>query len=370
MSCRAHQPLNRDARVKIALPALLLSDGRPGHFNLAEGILAAAGRLRPIAITRIDVRRGRWPGAIVAAWSNSGLAPARLLQTVYGLDAAALPPASLVVSAGAVTLGANIACARLHGASNIFYGSLRRFRPESLDLTLTSYPTLVGRPRHAFALKPSPAASAAWTARQRGRQAPPQQIALLIGGPSGESTYTDTDWDRLFSLIATTAGEGIRWLVSNSRRTPEPISDRLRDLARNTGSPIAQFIDVRQPDAMPLAAILAAADAVLVTDESSSMVSDAIAAGLPVLGIAPQQHALTANERDYRAHLSREGWYRALPLATLTSQAVLAALTQLTPLTADPAAALSALLAERLPQLFGSQTLLSLQPATQPSRPA
>jgi uncharacterized protein len=346
------------------LPVLLLSDGRPGHFNLAEGIVAAAGRLRPVAITRRDVRRGRWPGLAVATWSNTGAAPDRLLRMVYGIEPGSLPKAALVVSAGAETLGANIACARLLGASNIFYGSLRSYAPTSFDLTLTSYPSQVTNSRRAFALKPSPAASVAWARRVAPPADPPRQIVLLIGGPSGESTFAPADWDDLVRLIEAAAAAGIRWLVSNSRRTPDTFSDRLQALTGGDAAPVARFADVRKQGCPALADLLAAGDAALVTDDSSSMVSDAVAAGLPVIGIAPRRHAPTPNERDYRRHLALKGWYRSLPLAMLTPELVREVCAQLTPLRSDPAGNLADLLAARLPKLF------SRPPAAQSFRPA
>jgi uncharacterized protein len=121
------------------LKVLLLSDGRPGHFRLAEGIVAAVGRRRSVAVEQLHCRRGRWPGRVLAALSNANRFDVPILQTVYGL-VPPLPGAyDLVVSAGAETLAANIACARFAGADNIFYGSLRAFKPSSFSLVLTSY---------------------------------------------------------------------------------------------------------------------------------------------------------------------------------------------------------------------------------------
>ncbi len=310
----------------------------------------AAQRLRPIETTRIEIRRGRWPGAVLAAWSNSGMAPTRLLSNVYGLDVAALPKAQLVVSAGAETLAANIACARLLGASNVFYGSLRRFAQESFDLVLTSYPEQAGRARHAWALKPSPAAASARAERSTAPRKPPQKLALLIGGPSGESRFAGADWDRLLELVRTSP---VRWLISNSRRTPDGVSDRLAKLAAEVNSPIERLIDVRGTIPGTLSGLLAECDAVAVTDNSSSMVSDAVAAGLAVVGLAPSQQRLTANEREYRSILGARGGYASVALAAITPAALLDRLARLEPLKDDPSEALAALLAQRLPQLFG-----------------
>src|SRR5262245_46573612 len=106
---------------------LILSDGRPGHYNLSEGIAAAIERLGPAATTRVDVRRGRWSGAVLAGLVRAGLPARTMLALVYGLDDRELSPADVIVSAGAETLAASAWLARLRAVPNVFYGSLRLF---------------------------------------------------------------------------------------------------------------------------------------------------------------------------------------------------------------------------------------------------
>ena len=49
------------------LTALLLSDGRPGHYHLSEGVIAAAQRLQPVSVLRLSsVGGGRG-----ACWRHS-----------------------------------------------------------------------------------------------------------------------------------------------------------------------------------------------------------------------------------------------------------------------------------------------------------
>lgn len=342
------------------LPVLLISDGRPGHYNLAEGIVEAARSLRPVQVTRLEVRRGGWPGAVLAAWSNSRVAPARLLRTVFGIEASRLPATDLVVSAGAETLAANIACARLLGASNVFYGSLRSFKPAAFSLALTSYVEDCRQPNQAFALKPAPAAIAAWTARRQ-RPTESKTIGLLIGGPSGEAEFSDQDWEALIRLIDELGRSGYRWLVANSRRTPPEISDRIAALAAADASPIELFIDARFPDAPSLRMILEDAAIALVTDESSSMVSEAVGAGLPVIGLAPQDQRLHSREMTYRVQLQQHGWYRSLALATAPGE-LLATAATLTPRTENPAASIAELLRRQLPVLFDAASQRQTRP--------
>jgi len=51
-------------------------------------------------------------------------------------------------------------------------------------------------------LKPSPAAHATRASRRAPPATPPRRLALLIGGPSGESSWQDADWNRLQALDA------------------------------------------------------------------------------------------------------------------------------------------------------------------------
>ena len=82
------------------------------------------------------------------------------------------------------------------------------------------------------------------------------------------------------------------------------------------------------------------------------MVSEAVSARLPVVGVAPQAHRFTDEEQDYRSFLLRNGWCRVLPIAALTSASFAGALSEIEPIAENPLDALAAKLKERLPQLF------------------
>lgn len=341
------------------LTVLLLCDDRPGHFHLAEGVIAAARRLQPVDVVRLEVRRGAWPGAVLAAFVNHGLSPRWLLRTVYRLDARSLPRAHLIVSAGAETLAANAAAARWLGAPNVFYGSLRGFRPESFALVLTSYARYADRPRHVMTLKPSSIDPATLPVRSGvqplGPARPPRLAGLLIGGDAGGFSYAPDDWSRLIGFL----GEahriwGTRWIVSNSRRTPEAVSDTVSFLPAGADGVIDEFIDVRAVGAGTLRGVLARVEAIVCTDDSSTMVSEAISALLPTVGVTPARHTFTADERGYRDFLTANGWYRSLPIATLTPERLLAEFAHIRPLAKNPLDQLAAILRERLPGLFAT----------------
>jgi len=56
------------------------------------------------------------------------------------------------------------------------------------------------------------------------------------------------------------------------------------------------------------------------------MISEAVSARLPVVGVAPTAHRFTDEEQAYRAMLIDKGWCRVLPIAALTPPTFAAAL--------------------------------------------
>ncbi|HRD76247.1 MAG TPA: nucleoside-diphosphate sugar epimerase, partial [Hyphomicrobiaceae bacterium] len=97
------------------LTILLISDGRPGHYHLSEGVVAAIARRRFVHVERLEVRRRRSaPGRVLAGLLAMG-ARRTVLRLGYGLGASQIPAADIVVSAGGDTVAANAAVAGLRG---------------------------------------------------------------------------------------------------------------------------------------------------------------------------------------------------------------------------------------------------------------
>lgn len=329
---------------------LILSDGRPGHFNISEGIAAALGRRFDCHVERIEVRRGRWSGLVLATLINCGVKPDVILRRFYHCDPGSFPVADLIVSAGAETLAASAALARLKGIPNIFYGSLRLFSPAWFSLVLTSYAGQVKFPNQVMALKPSRIDVDTLPVVELNPVQP--RIALLIGGDGGGASYSSDDWNSLLGFLeAGHRQSGIRWVVTNSRRTPEDISDRLGVLATGAAACIERFVDVRDARSGSLADVFGCAEAIAVTSDSSTMISEAVQLRRPVIGLAPGRFALTKDEAGYRAYLERQGWITNLPLVALTPDRFLDSLESVVPMSDNALDRLAALILERLPAL-------------------
>jgi len=343
-----------------ALTALLLVDGKPGHYHQSEGVIAAIRRMRLVTSHRLEVRRRLFvPTRILLQLVNRGVAPAVILRLGYGIDAASLPKAEVVVSAGGDTLAANAAAAKLLSAANIFCGRLRRLAPEHVKLVIVSLERIADRPNHLVSLPPSPidlgvaAAVSNGAAERFGRSKPPARVGVLIGGNSGAYRYRSEDWLQLTAFLREAHRlYGVRWLATTSRRSGRFIADALATMAQTGEGGLETFIDFRTAGAGTLPAIFAAAHAILCTDDSTTMISEAIAARLPVVSVAPATSAVEPREAEFRQVLTREGWYRSLPLARLTPDTFLAALEEISPRTGSQLDELAAAMSRRLPELF------------------
>jgi mitochondrial fission protein ELM1 len=341
------------------LRIIFLADTRPGHYHLAQGVIAAIARLRPVEVTRIEVKRKwivptRWLRARINAKT---FFPPRMLRMSYRIDAYTLPKADLVVSAGGETLMPNICVNRFLGIPSIYCGSLLRgLGPENFSLIISSYERNATSPQHMVALKPSAidpdALSRPAVVPRYGPHLHPRIAGLLIGGNAGPFRYQSEEWERLLAFASEVSRAwGTKWLVSTSRRTPASVADRIAAFAKDD-SVIARFIDYRSAGPGTLPEIFGKADAIVCTEDSSTMISEAVSARLPVVGVAPAAHRFTDEEQDYRNFMIANGWCRVLPIAELTPDAFARALSEIEPLREHPLDALAARLKARLPQLF------------------
>jgi mitochondrial fission protein ELM1 len=341
------------------LKIIFLADTRPGHYHLAQGVIAALARLRPVEVTQVEVNR-KW--IVPTRWLRRRIAaktffPPRMLRMAYRIDAYALPKADLVVSAGGETQMPNICVARFFGIPSIFCGSLLRgLGPENFSLIVSSYDRDAGSDRHMMVLKPSAidpeTLKRAASVPHYGPDRHPKLAGLLIGGNAGPFRYRRKEWDRVLAFAAAVSKAwGTRWLISTSRRTPKYVADRIAELAKDE-SVVTRFIDYRTAGPGTLPQVFSEAEVIVCTEDSSTMISEAVSARLPVVGVAPAAHRFTDEEQNYRAFLVSKNWCRVLPIAELTPDSFARALAEIEPIKENPLDALAAKLKERLAQLL------------------
>lgn len=124
------------------------------------------------------------------------------------------------------------------------------------------------------------AARAAPDARIAG--CPRPRVAVLAGGDSRHHRFRPADIERLVAGLAALAGGGASLMITASRRTPAPLRQGLAALADRPG----HFLWDGEGE-NPYLALLATADAIVATADSTNMVGEAAATGTPILVFEP-----------------------------------------------------------------------------------
>lgn len=328
---------------------LIFADARPGHFRQSEGLAAALARVRDVRVRRLEVRpRPVLNGTLLRWLVRAHLPPALLLRLACGLGSGTIGRPGLIVSAGSDTLAANVLAHRLTGAPNVFIGTIRDLAEDDFTAVLTTFPSQASRPRHVLAAKP--------TLVDPDRLPPPRAIAnagdlagaslaVLVGGPTPSHRWSEADWTALATQLGALATEtGARLLITTSRRTPPEAIAALEALAA-TGAVETLAIFGRAP-AVPLDRFFGA-DALLVTDDSATMVFEAVAARRPVVTLAPTDRQPTRDDEAFD-DLASQGAIRRLEVVAVAPQSLVEAFAAIRPKAAHPAELLLAALAPLL----------------------
>ena len=258
-----------------------VSDGRAGIENQALGLAEAVARATPAEITlkRIGYRAG------------IGRLPQRLnLFPRAALDPAADPIAppwpDVWIAAGRATLALSARVRRWSGGRT-FVVQLQDPRwparlfdlvvpPEHDGLTGPDVFPILGSPNR---VTPERLAEAAALFGDRIGALPAPRAAVLVGGRSKAFDLPAAHAADLAGRIAAAAGRaGGSLMVTVSRRTPP---EARAAMERALQGPRAWIWDGDGPN--PYFAFLAAADVVLVTEDSTNMAVEAATAGRPVL---------------------------------------------------------------------------------------
>ena len=343
------------------LKVIFLADTRPGHYHLAEGVIAALARLRPVEVTRIQVKR-KW--IVPTRWlrrriNAESFYPPRMLRMAYRIEAEALPKADLVVSAGGETQMPNICVTRFLGVPNIFCGSLLRglgrgeFQPGRFP------PMTAMREARGIwwcsSLPPSiPKRSGARpTVPRYGPDHHPQLAGLLIGGNAGPFRYRAANGSGCL-ILRERLSQGLGHALARLHLAADAgltSPTRLPSLPRTRASSRASST-IAPPALARCRKCFGKAEVIVCTEDSSTMVSEAVSARLPVVGVAPEAHRFTDEESAYRDFLVRNNWCRVLPIAALTLRPSPRRSSEIEPIKENPLDALAAKLKERLPALF------------------
>lgn len=235
----------------------LITDQKPGHRNQLRGI---GNRLRVLTgaslhwVSASDYPVSRWRALL-------GRAP---------MISADLPSPDLIMAAGSSTHRLLLSLRRFQGARTLVL-----MKP-GFPLRLVNGAIIPAHDGVAASDRVLVTEGVVNTTTPLAQLTQKQEVLVLIGGPTRHASWDDSAiMEQIQTLIA--EHPGWRWTISNSRRTPAPLSrqlDRLQSLH-------VSVVDHSRTHDTWLNHQLSASRAVWVTPESMSMVSEAVTSGVP-----------------------------------------------------------------------------------------
>ncbi len=243
-----------------ALVVWCFTDAKPGHENQSRGLLQALAERHELQVH----------------WLAVGNRASALLNALLGRwpDATGLPDPQLIVGAGHATHLPMLAARRARGGRTILL-----MKP-SLPLSLFDLCII---PEHD---RPRPARNVLVSRGVLNTVRPGDKAAglglLLMGGPSAHFHWSDQGVIRQIHALLE-ANPQRHWQLTTSRRTPASFSRVLRrELAAELAVGRLDFVPVEDTARDWLPARLAAATEVWVSEDSVSMVYEALTAGAGV----------------------------------------------------------------------------------------
>ncbi|MCF6274326.1 MAG: mitochondrial fission ELM1 family protein [Robiginitomaculum sp.] len=264
-----------------ALTCLVVSDGRRGIENQALGLAEALSRLCETQIAKHVVTAGR----------GFKVLPPRLQFILkpapqdYGIT----DVPKIAIGCGRQAIAPLLALKKKHGA-DIFtvYVQDPRINPKYFDLVIApqhdglsggNVETMIGSPNR---ITPELLQDDVIKFQMQLAKLPCPRVAVLIGGTSKSHKLTPGIHKKHMKAICALAEQGMSVMLTTSRRTPDWAVEDYRKITADRKR--VWVWDNKGEN--PYFAFLGAADAVLVTEDSTNMLTEACATGKPVFTLS------------------------------------------------------------------------------------
>ena len=259
----------------------VVTDGRAGIEAQALGLAEAVGRLAPLSI---EIRKiavnAPWRFLPRLVWGDP-------FSKLAGRDRLTPPYPDLWIACGRLSVPFSIAAKKNFPATFVVQLQDPRAPSKLFDLVIPPahdavsgenvFP-IIGAPNR---LHPSAAINA------------DNIVAVIIGGPNRAFAFTPEDGQHLAAQLAALAKDGVHLAITTSRRTPNAVADIFEDRLKDAAKTFYRF-GRDDPSANPYPAMIAAARAVVVTEDSVNMASEAASLGKPLLVASLARRDFTA----------------------------------------------------------------------------
>jgi mitochondrial fission protein ELM1 len=252
-----------------------ITDGRAGILNQARGLAEAVGL--PVEVKTVHPRLPwtllpvtRWPAPFAALGPGSASFAPPWPRVAIGCAWRSIPYMLAVKHrSGGKTFTVQLQHPRVDPALFDLV-----VPPEHDNLTGANVVPIIGSPNGVTRVRLD-AAAKKWSATFE--HLPRPRVAVLIGGASKSHSFSEDDARRFANSLKTLTAQNMGVMVTTSRRTGDAQTKIIRDMLTGAN---AYVFDGEGEN--PYAGLLALADAILVTSESTNMAVEAAATGKPV----------------------------------------------------------------------------------------
>ena len=287
---------------------LIIKDDKPGHYNQSEGIAKALEHLySDLKVEHIEIQIKNkisrlFLKYILNFYTSFFSNKENFKYLKYFFTKFSIPKnrPDLIISTGGNTANLNAWLARAYQSNNIFNGKLRG-QKEKLFTAVTTVIPLGYQNEIVIDVAPSVIAQNSHNTNLfiHKHNLNEEYYTLLIGGDGAGYKYDSNFYKMLRNFVKNSSQvDNIKWLISTSRRTPTDIEENLQ---KELSEVCAYFVAYNSKPEKVLNPFLQIGEKIFVTEDSASMISEAITSRKPVFTI----HEGSTKDTNYNKILNK-----------------------------------------------------------------
>ena len=283
----------------------IVSEGSPGHISQSVGLAEGIAALEPVQTVIINGRakiRGWLRPLVRHSMGKTGNPLSdHMLQWVAEVEIPENCPApDLVISSGGKSVYAATTLARRNGVPYIYIGERKPYPAEWFHTVVS--PVLRESSTNSIDVELIPTSVPPELIAQKGKVAP-GLWCMIIGGASRSHRFEELDWINLAKgMNAQSERKNIRWLLTTSRRTGTAAEAALKKYLNP--DILEDAIWWAEKPRKELYEFMVLSEVLFVTQDSVTMVTEAVSVGKPVVAIYPSRVDFP-DDSFMRAYLDR-----------------------------------------------------------------
>ena len=290
------------------MKVLVIKDDKPGHYNQTEGLILYLKEIYEdleVEYIQIDIKSKLTRkilrfllNTFPAFFTENSLRYLSLFYKKYNIPK---NKPDLIISTGGNTSNLNAWLSKVYKCKNILNGALRGLK-EELFTNVTTVIDLGYKNQIILDVAPNTITKDKLLEKSEeflklhSLDSNQKYYTLLIGGNGAGYKYDDKFYDSLIDFVEKLSKEkNIKWLITTSRRTPLEIENKLEEKLKDYCS---YFVSYNKKEEKVLLAFLGLSEAIFVTEDSSSMISEAISSTKNVFTIGNEYSNADKNYKN------------------------------------------------------------------------